>query len=196
MNELFQLGFASLWAERLQESTQAFARSIALYRLCGDSVLKLRDLVYLSVALRRLGRPSEVEQNLSEATVLADQLDAPEYRGLLAAQNGWLALVKKERATAWSETERAITIWNKSGPRYPFKWTALWVRVALHFEDGDYRAVTPLVSEMLEPPQARQPPDIEDVLHGILAVREAGDPELQRQAIAAALELARERRFL
>ncbi len=196
MGGYFQLAFVSLWSDRIEQSIEAFRSCLDLYKSCGDAILRLRALVYLSVAARRQHRPELVEECLAAAAPMAEEFQAQEYRGLIAAQRAWLALIRSHVEVARSETMRALEIWDAAASRYPVKWTALWVRIALGQENGEQRAIEAAVRQMLDAPQARQTPVIEQSLREVLAASEAGDESRFGKAVSEALSAARENGFL
>ena len=188
----FQLGFVLLWVERLEDAVEAFRECIRTYRLCGDAVTLLRGLVYLGLALRRLGREEEVRQCLEEAQSLADQLRVPDYQGLIAAQRGWLAWREGDRGEAAAHSRQALDIWRASAPRYPVKWSALWVLIALAADEGNVAAAARLVEQMRDPSQARPAPAMEEALLRVSEARSAGDDVRLREELSTAVRMGAE----
>lgn len=191
----FLAAFVALWAGRPEKASRGFETTLGLAQQRGDVVEKARCLVYLSVALRQLGDTAKLRGLLPEARELVEFGRAPEYVGVQLAQEAWLALREGCHETAGEKASAALDRWSAGAPRYPFKWLALWVRLAL--EDVRQRnGIESDAATLLDSTQMQQP---ETLARALVDLREAcrtGSDEDVRRSLDDALALAREEQQL
>jgi len=192
----FLLGFTQLWADRLEEAAATLTRTLDLSRRVGDSLHRLRSLVYLGVVRRREAKPLEVAELNDEARELMRQLGTDEYRSVLLAQDAWLAWRRGAVAEARHAAAASVQFCRSHTPRYPFQWPCLWVKLALDVESGHVQEAADSAEAMLAPTLAGQGEDVEAQLRRIVAARANGRESELRVELERGIALARTANYL
>ena len=81
-------------------------------------------------------------------------------------------------------SSKALAIWQEAAPGFPFKWAALWIQIAICADRGDCARALEFGQELIDPPQMRQPPELEDALSEVL------DGHGDRRQLEVILEMA------
>jgi hypothetical protein len=124
----FGAAFATLFASGAGPALPLLRDALAQAERCGHRLLTVQGGSYLSLALRLAKRPEEARAVQGDLEASVDDA-TPLYGGLAAAQRSWLALLDGDVAAGRRAAERAIAVWGSRW--YPFRWSALLVRVAV-----------------------------------------------------------------
>jgi tetratricopeptide (TPR) repeat protein len=172
----FDIGFCRLWRNELEAAEAHFEAALKESERTGDSILRTRCLLYLSLAHRKRGDVARV----SEILALNDLAEGLGYRGLAEANRAWVALREGKPAAAEKHGRTALADWAREGRTGPtaFQWTARWPLLAVAVGRGDLAAVREHAGAMLDSSVQPLPDQLADAL--------------AREDFVRAVELARE----
>ncbi|HEX5655994.1 MAG TPA: serine/threonine-protein kinase [Polyangiales bacterium] len=190
----FDLAFMLLLADR-----PAWVEAIELLRELerptrelGDTALSCRIVLYLAIALRRLGDVAACRSESERALQLAQQCGLRGYVGAAHACLGWV-LFREGRAELAEErfAEARHHWWStpRARPReYPFQWLAHAPLIALLVSQERYEECVPFITELLHAAHARLSADVE---HALRAAQRAGPDDFPIAVEDAASALRR-----
>jgi hypothetical protein len=76
-----------------------------------------------------------------------------------------------------------------------YRWIGLWPLVATHLEAGKVAEAVAAGREMIEPSQERLPDELESILGSVCAAWEQEEPEVARDKLAEALQMAHDMHY-
>ncbi|MBB4286280.1 serine/threonine-protein kinase [Roseospira goensis] len=189
----FILGFALLFAGELEEAEAVLFEAAQGCRRIGDAAGETRAVAYLAVLHRRRGRVEQTAAVAETLLAIAKARRMRDYQGVALAALGWAAWRRGEAAAADRLCASALETWAGLSFAYPFQWTAGLVALALARDRAPDAEILALARRLHEPPQCHLPDPIHDALGRALA---ADDAASAREALAAAVDAARELGFL
>ncbi|MGD0678381.1 MAG: protein kinase [Polyangiaceae bacterium] len=119
------LGFALLFASRLDAAHSELSRAEALARRCGDAGHLARVLTYLTAVARLRGRVVETEAHASEGERVARSANIREYVAAAIANKAWLAQRRGSPEDGEALAREALAIWADLELVFPFQSLAL-----------------------------------------------------------------------
>ena len=182
-----------LWLhDDLDEAREYLARALVLGERIGEAILLAESLLMLMLtALRR--RDTETVRSLaSRAAAAAEATASSDPLATVQACRAWLAWQDGNRddVLAWSDRIAA------GEATFICRWVHLWPLIAVHVEAGDLAAAVAGARKLLDPAQQRLPDDLESVAEAACLAWDRDEPEQARQQLGAALDLARDLRYL
>ena len=127
----FSLGFALLWAGRLDEAEALFAEALAEADRMGEARLRSRCTTYLLVAARKRGDVQAVSRELASVIEAARAAKLPEYEAIALANQAWVAWRSGDLEGVVEAGRAALDAWQSLPIRYWYDWMALWPMVAV-----------------------------------------------------------------
>jgi class 3 adenylate cyclase/tetratricopeptide (TPR) repeat protein len=191
--ERFTLGFTYAWNLDFVAAERELGAALAEAEQIGDALLEARAITYLSIVLRRQGRPDETLA-LAERTIAASRpLGLDQYVAISYANRAWAELRAGDLEAARSDAETAGRTW-PAEPPYPFRWLNLWPLIAVDVAEGRLGDAASRCRELLGP--AQQPPalPVKEALETVLVA--ADDPRDVAAALQRALDQARQHAYL
>jgi tetratricopeptide (TPR) repeat protein len=186
-NGQFQIGFAHLWREELDDARIFFEQALSTADQLGASGSRLMALMYLAITARMGG---DAEQLRELAPICLELAGSEQNRGYLAIAYGHLAWL------AWhdgdiSEAHRlAETGEEVMYPSYPLIYLHQLLLLGTLIENGNTARAVEVVRKLLSGRRKRLPDAITDPLIETVdqwdAVHPAAAERLLRQAIRAA----------
>jgi eukaryotic-like serine/threonine-protein kinase len=168
----FQLGFALLWADELDEAYRHLQQCAEFAGPARDHSHFVRALTYLAVLHRLRG---EVEPARAQADRAIEQATLAHLPGYVAAGKGtlaWAAFRDGDQVRAECYAREALDLW-KAPSAFPFEWLARWplALVAWNGGPGQFADATEHLAQMLDRRQQRLP---ETLTAAMAAVVDAG----------------------
>ena len=191
--ERFTLGFTYSWNLDFEAAERELMAALAEAERIGDALLEARSITYLSIALRRQGRPAETLRLVERAIEASRSLGLDQYVATALANRSWAELRAGDLAAARSDAETAGRTWPVQPP-YAFRWLDLWPLIAVDVAEGRFGDAVPRCRMLLDP--AQQPPTapVKEALEVVLVV--ADDPRELAVALQRALDQARQHAYL
>jgi hypothetical protein len=162
---------------------------VALARRAGDRSMELTCLPCLAWARLR-------QHDVAGARELAQQSASPEialpfpFPEMARAVLSWVAW-KQDRYGDVEQLADAVLRHMPGGePRFPFAWICLWPLIAVRLAEGRTAEAITAARELLQPPQMRLPPQLEESLAGALASWEADEHALASERLRKSVLLA------
>jgi predicted ATPase/class 3 adenylate cyclase len=178
----FQLGFALLWRDKLDEASRHLRLGRDDAKSAGDALTEIRCLIYEAIAERKLGDVQAVRLLDAEIDELEDTYG---YRSLIAANRAWLAWRDGDLEATEALGGAAVADWkseSRSGATI-YQWSARFPLLAADVERDRFESASEQARFMLD--QSQQPLRAD--------VREAVEEALRtgsRGAFLHAVELA------
>jgi tetratricopeptide (TPR) repeat protein len=195
-NAIRQYGMVALFAAQFETAEAKLQEAISLCEANGDQNSMLIARVYLSVTHRRQRKPQAVRE---DTEMLQGQLhkvsDNPDYRGIAAANKGWLAYLNEQIEQAQTLAHSALEIWREHHIEYAMQWSALFVLLAIAEKEEKADEALSYVQNLLVPAQQKLPPELESALLSVLEA-DLANPDLILSRCGAALKKARETGYL
>ena len=191
--ERFTLGFTYSWNLDFGAAERELRAALAEAEQIGDALLEARSITYLSIVLRRQGRPAETLR-LVEGTIAASRrLGLDQYVAIALANRAWAELRTGDLEAARSDAETAGRTWPVEPP-YAFRWLDLWPLIAVDVAEERFGDAVPRCRMLLDP--AQQPPaaPVQNALEAVLIV--VDDPRELAAALQRALDQARQHAYL
>jgi hypothetical protein len=103
---------------------------------------------------------------------------------------------KEDRYSEVGELAEAVLRPTPGGePPFPFAWICLWPLIAVRLAEGRTADAITAARELLQPPQMRLPPQLEESLAAALAAWEAEKYALASERLRRSVVLAERLRF-
>jgi eukaryotic-like serine/threonine-protein kinase len=195
-NAIRQYGMVALFADQFETAEAKLQEAISLCEANGDQNSMLIARVYLSLTHRRQRKPQAVQE---DTEMLQEHLhkvsDNPDYRGIAAANKGWLAYLNEQIEQAQTLAHSALEIWREHHIEYAMQWSALFVLLAIAEKEEKADEALSYVQNLLVPAQQKLPPELESALLSVLEA-DLANPDLILSRCGAALKKARETGYL
>jgi tetratricopeptide (TPR) repeat protein len=193
----FQLGFALLWAGRLDEAEANLSESLDCALRAGMLDDQLVCLVYLTLLSRKRLRVREAEALALRSLKLAQQAELPYYivpsRGTLA----WVAWREGDVPKAENEGRIALQIWQeRETGKYPFVWTALWPLIGVAMARQELSRAIGHVDLLLDEKQQRLPEAMTAALQAATTAWSKGQQDQAREHMNKAAAVAADLGYL
>jgi class 3 adenylate cyclase/tetratricopeptide (TPR) repeat protein len=191
--ERFTLGFTYAWNLDFAAAERELGTALAEAEQIGDALLEARSITYLSIVLRRQGRPAETLRLVERTIAASRRLGLDQYVAIALANRAWAELRMGDLGAARSDAETAGLTW-PAEPPYAFRWLDLWPLIAVDVAEGRLGDAVPRCRMLLDP--AQQPPAaaVREALETVLVV--ADDPRELAAAFQRALDQARQHTYL
>ncbi|MFV1986621.1 MAG: AAA family ATPase [Gemmatimonadota bacterium] len=188
---IFQLGFAMLWASRLDEARDRLLEAGDMAARFGFGLLRLLSATYLAVVERLAQDVDEAARRAAEARAIAASAGNPGYEAVADANLAWVAWRRGDRERAERLVRSAVATWEAGrGIRYPLEVLGRWPLALLEYERGDTAAAIEQTRAILDPGQKRLSPSLEGALEDVLGRWEAGDEVGAAESFRAAAHAA------
>jgi DNA-binding SARP family transcriptional activator len=189
---LFQLGFNLLWQGDYAEAQAVLAAALALAEQTGDITLQARCLAYLVVTRRRQGQDAEAETLASRTLAAARAAGMFDYIGAAQGSLAWLAWRSGDLDQAARQGAAALPAWRQHAAPYPFHWQALWPLIGVALARGHVNDAVDHARSLCDPSQQQLPSPIEEPLLAALAAWDAGQPDVARDRLLQAIDIAQQ----
>ena len=134
---------------------------------------------------RELARPTR-------ARILRYLFPSPEMARAVLSWVAW----KEDRPSEVEElAEEVLRPTPGNEPSFPFAWICLWPLIAVRLAEGSPAGAITAARKLLQPPQMRLPPQLEESLAGALAAWEADEHALASERLRNSVVLAERLRF-
>jgi len=190
------LGFALLWAGRLDEAEQSLLVGLEQTERSGDVAVQSRVLTYLTMLYRMRGQMEQVRHFAAQSLALATERQMFEYIGMAKASLAWLAWREGKGSAAEANGEAAVEMWQQAPLSTPFQWTARWPLLAVALARNRLPDAMGHAQAVLQPEQQRLPPALTMRLEQAVAAWQQGDNAAAGARLRQALELAQQLGFL
>jgi class 3 adenylate cyclase/tetratricopeptide (TPR) repeat protein len=187
----FNLGFAHLWRNELDEAEQHLQAALALTERTGDVVHQSRCLTYLAVAARKRGRVEEVQRYVAQVLPVASAGQMLEYLGTARGNLAWIAWRKGEMAEVTFNGRAALEVWQKLSIVYAFQWTALVPLFAAALQSRAIETAVDYARALLAATQQRMPDPIGDTVADGVRSWDEGQRDTAQATLDRALEALR-----
>jgi DNA-binding SARP family transcriptional activator len=186
----FQYGFGLLWRGDLVAAKEWLTRSLEATSRIGARIWQVRSLAYLSIANRKLGNLSEVEEQGWQLLALCQGIGDQTYYGMGLANLGWLAWRRGDTERAKALCEEGNRVWEKSGSNV-FHCLTYWVLLAIAVAQRDLQQAADFARVLLDSNPFYQPvpAPAAELLWQALSV--SGDESTALERFKQALEEAR-----
>lgn len=183
----FQLGFALLWANKIDEAHRRLVRCVELAEDTRDHSHLVRSRTYLSVIHRFRGRIGEARAEADSVVERATEAHLPGYVAAGKATLAWASLREGDVARAEEQAREALDLW-RAPSAYPFEWLARWPLVHEAVRRGRPAEARGHIVRMLEGSQQAPPPGLAETMQ---AVANAEHSEAAAEVLARAVQEAR-----
>jgi tetratricopeptide (TPR) repeat protein len=193
-NARFNMGFAHLWRDELDEAQRHLQASLQLARQTGDATYQTWCVTYLSVLSRKRGETANTRRLALEVLDIASRADLTPWVAAAHANLGWVNWREGHLAEAQRLCRQALQSMQALPLVVPFYWLALWPLAAIMFAQDDMDAALEHARLLLLPTQQPLPEAI--AAHLGQALRPAASPQAARTYLQRAIELARQAGYL
>ena len=167
---------------------------VALARRAGDRSMELTCLPCLAWARLR-------QHDVAGARELARPSASPDialpfpFPEMARAVLCWVAWKEDRHSEVEQLAEEVLRPTPGGEPPFPFAWICLWPLIAVRLAEGRPAGAITAARKLLQPPQMRLPPQLEESLAGALAAWEAHDHALASERLRKSVVLAERLRF-
>jgi eukaryotic-like serine/threonine-protein kinase len=193
-SQTFTLGFALLWAGRLDAAIDHLGEAVTQMERLGIVPNHSRSLTYLGIAYRLQGDADRLRRLLEEHAGVISADGNPHYLGVAAAQRAWLAWRDGDPAAFAQFGQAALDHW---GPLdhtvYPIQWLARLPLLASALGTGEIAAAREQGEILLNQHLQRLPRPLEEALRLAGA---AEDVATASDLLARACQRARKHGYL
>jgi len=190
------LGFALLWAGRLDEAEQTMLTALEQVERSGAVAVQSRVLTYLTVLYRMRGQVDQVKHFAARSLALATERQMFEYIGMSKASLAWLACREGDMPASEACGAAAVEMWQQAPLSTPFQWTARLPLLAASLGQNRLPDAAGHAQAMLHPEQQRLPPDLTMHLEQAVAAWQHEDHIEAAARLRQAIQLAQESGFL
>jgi DNA-binding SARP family transcriptional activator/tetratricopeptide (TPR) repeat protein len=192
--QTFSLGFALLWAGRLEAAIDHLGEAVTQMERLGIVPNHSRSLTYLGIAYRLQGDADRLRQLLEEHAGVIAADGNPHYLGVAAAQRAWLALRDGDPAAVAQFGQAALDHWGTLDHTvYPIQWLARLPLLASALRTGEIAAAREQAQILLNQHLQRLPGPLEEALRLAGAAEDAATAS---DLLARACQRARRHGYL
>lgn len=192
----FSLGFALLWAARLDEAETLLAEALAEAERMGEARLRSRCTTYLLVAARKRGDVQAVTRDAAPVIAAARAAKLPEYEAIALANQAWVAWRTGDHERVVQAGRAALEAWQSLPIRYWYDWMALWPMAAVAAGRGEWDDAVSHLRSMLAAGQQPLPEPLRDAAAETIEAWDEGRADEGRRRLDIAFGMARERSYL
>lgn len=189
-------GVALLLASDLVEAEVYLQTSLRILEQVGDLTTEIKCLTYLVVLYRRKGNIVVTRQLLPRLFQIATEGKMEGYVAAAKATEAWLAWREGQIAKAIEEAKDALEIWERVPWVYPFRWQALWLLIAGGLRQEQIAEAIQYTQKLLSPEQQALPDDLNESLEAGVRAWEAGQTDVARSHLAAAVSRAQAQGYI
>jgi class 3 adenylate cyclase/tetratricopeptide (TPR) repeat protein len=178
----------------LAEARGYLERSLALSEHIGQVLGRANSLWALTLTALH-NQDAEAVRSLAPQAMAAGETAAyPELVGTAKASLAWLAWQDGRPRDLVALANEALELWRTTTawPAHALYWVGLWPIIAACLSTGHVPEAVAAGRQMLEPSQLRLPDELESLLGSAATAWDQDEPELAKDKMAAALELARD----
>jgi tetratricopeptide (TPR) repeat protein len=177
----------------LAEARDYLERSLALSERVGQVLARAHSLWALTLTALRSHDVEAVRALAPQAMAAGEAVGYPEIVGTAKANLAWLAWQDGRPRDLIAFANEALELWRTSGsPAQAVYWVGLWPLIAVCLGTEHVTEAVAAGRQMLEPSQLRLPDELESLLGSAAMAWDQDAPELAKDKMAAALELARD----
>lgn len=186
----FVLGLVNFFRGNFETAMRESLGALQLAERCGDLLVQVRCLVYLSAAYRCLGEVSHAENRANEAKVLATRLNMIEYIAMAEANLSWVAWANGDLTEAKRLANEALQLWHGMEEPYGFDWMALWPLISIAAKQRNDNDAIRYLKALFGPNQHPLPPEVSGAAHEVIAAGEKGNEAQLRNRLTNTLKIA------
>jgi class 3 adenylate cyclase len=176
----------------LAEAREYLERSLALSERVGQVLGRANSLWALTLTALR-SHDAEAVRSFAPQAMAAGEIAAyPELVGTAKASLAWLAWQDRRPQNVVALVNEALELWRTTTgwPAHAVYWVGLWPIIAACLSTGHVPGAVAAGRQILEPSQLRLPDELESLLGSAAMAWDQDEPELARDKMAKALELA------
>ena len=193
-----EIGYATFfvgWHLRLHgdlvEAREHLERSLAMAERIGEIFLRAESLFLLAVTALRRHDVEAVRSLAPQAVTAAEAATSPGFVAGAKACLAWLAWQDERPGGVVTLTNEAAELWSIGNAlTTQYRWIGLWPLVATHLEASKVAEAVAAGRQMIEPSQERLPDELESRLESACSAWERDQPEVARDKLAEALQMA------
>ena len=161
----FALGFALLWASRLDEAEIELAGALAESERIGEATLRTRCLTYLTILSRKRGDVVEARRLAELALEAARTTHMEEYVAQAYANLAWIAWREGDHSRAEELARAAWSDWdNHLHTQRVWAWSPVFPLLGLALRAGRDNEAHELAKVLLDPTRQALPRELEEAL--------------------------------
>ena len=155
------------------------------------------DRSWLATALPVKAWAQLRQGDVAGARELAEQCTSAEFAvpfpfpEMARAVLAWVAWKEERYGEVESLAREVLTRKSDGEPPFPFAWICLWPLVAVRLAEGRTEEAMYAARELLQPPQMRLAPELEEAIVIALSAWEGGELALAAEKLHASVVLAR-----
>jgi class 3 adenylate cyclase len=196
----YAVGHFSLMRGDLVEAREHLEKSLAMAERIGEVALRAQSLWALTETALRSHDVEAVRSLAPQAMASGEAAASPWFVGSAKASLAWLAWQDGRPQGVVALANEAMELWGTAvfdrnqlfG--WPL-WLCLWPLIAAHLGAGLVGEAVASGRQMLRPSQLRLPDKLESMLESACAAWDQDEPEVARDKMAEAFELARDLRW-
>ena len=161
----FALGFALLWASRLDEAEIEIAGALAESERIGEATLHTRCLTYLTILYRKRGDVIEARRFAELALQAARTTHMEEYVAQAYANLAWIAWREGDHSRAEELARHAWSDWDSHLHTHrAWAWSPVFPLIGLALRAGRDDEAHELAEVLLDPTRQALPSELEEAL--------------------------------
>ena len=190
----YDVGEFLLMRGDLAEAREYLERSLALSERVGQVLGRANSLWALTLTALRSHDAEAVGSFAPQLMAVGETAAYPELIGTAKACLAWLAWQDKRPQDVVALANEALELWRTTTgwPAHAVYWVGLWPIIAVCLSTGHVPEAVAAGRQMLETYQLRLPDELESTLGSAAMAWDQDEPELAKDKMAAALELARD----
>jgi DNA-binding SARP family transcriptional activator len=190
---IFGHGFCQFLAGNLETAIQFLNEALSLAVQIGHIEQQIMCLTYLATTHRRGGDLEACQSYSEHALALCVRENAHSYVACARANLGWVAWKRNDFQQAKALSLQALEGW---GVFYPLRWFGLWTLIDLALRSLQFDEGLGYARQLKAPGQQIFAQAGDDLLASAIAAAEAGDRAKSETLLTAAVDWAKENRYL
>lgn len=172
----FTNAFILLFGGQAEAAIPELELALDLARDVGSRAIEVRATVYHATAQRLVGVADEAFiERCRQSLDLARAEGMAEYEAVVLSNLAWLAWHAGQTERAAELADEAVELWESTSMAWPFRWLALFPRLAAAVAVGDAAGVRSVLDALAHPTQQQLPDPVGSML--VEAAARAGEPD-------------------
>lgn len=175
----FTYAFILLFGGQPDAALDQLEQALELAQEIGNRAIEVRATIYHSTAHRLVGvADRSFLERCHDSLELARIEQMPEYEAVALTNLAWLAWHTGDAELAADLVDDAIELWESTGMAWPFRWLALFPRLAVAVAHGDAHAVARVVDALVHDTQQQLPDGLAGFVEDVAGRVDGPDTDL------------------
>jgi DNA-binding SARP family transcriptional activator len=189
----FVFGLVLLWRRDLAAAEVQLQMAHELATRIGDPIAATRCLAYQAILHRLRGQVDSVRELSEQVLTAATTQQLPIYEATARANLAWVAWRTGDLTAADQQGRAALVLWPST---YPVQWVGRWPVLAVALAQDRVAEAVAVARPLLAPDQQHLTDALQDIVAQAVQAWDQNHPDIARQHLQQAVDLARELGYL